>query len=463
MKVALTHYRLGETDGVSLEMEKWRTVLERMGHTVIFISGTKDYGEYTINELDYHSPEFIKWTTNSFKTMTDYNDEEAFQEDILKQSRSIARQLSVIIEKEAVSVMVNNNIFSLGVCLPGALGFYRALHEKRVLSFNHNHDFYWDRPHMSRPTCDFVRGTLERFYPPHESNHHQLVINSISQQDLKQRKGLDSDIVPNVFDFQGSAWVKDDYNADLRQRLGISENDLIFLHATRIEKRKAIELAIETVGHIQERRDQLNGRLYDGRVFGPDQQIVMLLPGLIEIGPAYTDFLKDVAHKNGVKLIWADQLFKAKREIIEGQKHYALWDAYAIADMITYTSTFEGWGNQYLEGLFAKKPMIVYEYSVFRSDIAKYGFKNISLGSNHTMRNTPYGEYAQVNEKVLKQAAEQAIKLLKDSEAYRDMVNTNFEIGRRWFSLEALEAILQEIISKKPEAFFTGKHIKATF
>ncbi|MEA1884541.1 MAG: hypothetical protein U9N62_08500 [Thermotogota bacterium] len=93
--------------------------------------------------------------------------------------------------------------------------------------------------------------------------------------------------------------------------------------------------------------------------------------------------------------------------------------------------------------------MIVYEYSVFRSDIAEYGFKNISLGSNHTMRKTPYGEYAQVNEMVLKQAAEQAIELLRDSEAYTDMVNTNFEIGRRCFSLESLEDILHKLISKK--------------
>src|SRR6056297_1538150 len=144
MKVALTHYRLGETDGVSLEMEKWRTVLERMGHTVIFISGTQDYGEYTINELDYHSSEFIKWTKNSFKAMTDYSDEKAFQEDLLTWSQSIANQLSAIIEKEALSVMVNNKIFSLGICLPGALGFYKALHEKKIFSFNHNHDFYWD-------------------------------------------------------------------------------------------------------------------------------------------------------------------------------------------------------------------------------------------------------------------------------------------------------------------------------
>ncbi|MEN3009283.1 MAG: glycosyl transferase family 1, partial [Pseudothermotoga sp.] len=39
MKIALLHFRAGFTDGVSLEMEKWKTVLERMGHEVLYVAG----------------------------------------------------------------------------------------------------------------------------------------------------------------------------------------------------------------------------------------------------------------------------------------------------------------------------------------------------------------------------------------------------------------------------------------
>ena len=31
-RVAFIHNALGKTDGVSLEVDKWRVVLERMGH-----------------------------------------------------------------------------------------------------------------------------------------------------------------------------------------------------------------------------------------------------------------------------------------------------------------------------------------------------------------------------------------------------------------------------------------------
>jgi len=55
MNIGLAHFRVGETDGVSLEMEKWRKVLERMGHKVFFISGTPNYGEIYIPEMSFHS------------------------------------------------------------------------------------------------------------------------------------------------------------------------------------------------------------------------------------------------------------------------------------------------------------------------------------------------------------------------------------------------------------------------
>ena len=34
MNIAMIHYRVGETDGVSLEMDKWKKVLEKNGHRV---------------------------------------------------------------------------------------------------------------------------------------------------------------------------------------------------------------------------------------------------------------------------------------------------------------------------------------------------------------------------------------------------------------------------------------------
>ncbi|HOO74698.1 MAG TPA: hypothetical protein PLS66_05355, partial [Tepiditoga sp.] len=56
MKIGLLHYRVGETDGVSLEMEKWQTVLKNMGHEVFLIAGeTGNTNALNIPSLAYRN------------------------------------------------------------------------------------------------------------------------------------------------------------------------------------------------------------------------------------------------------------------------------------------------------------------------------------------------------------------------------------------------------------------------
>ena len=250
MKIALAHFRVGETDGVSLEMEKWKHVFENMGHQVIFISGTSDYGDYYIKEMDLHRDAFKKWERNSYKALEDYDNEEAFIQELQCVAKEIESALDEIYEKEPFDIIIPNNIFSLGTGIPVAIGFFDFIEKHHLISINHNHDFYWERPHMSRPTCDFVTGILEKYYPPLGESYQQVVINKIAQAELKKRKGCDSVVVPNVFDFHAEEWTIDDYNRDLRETLGIGERDIVFLQATRVATRKAIELGIETIGRI---------------------------------------------------------------------------------------------------------------------------------------------------------------------------------------------------------------------
>ncbi|HPJ89246.1 MAG TPA: glycosyl transferase family 1 [Thermotogota bacterium] len=465
MKIALAHFRVGETDGVSLEMEKWRHVFEQMGHEVIFISGTKDYGDYYIEELDLHSHRFKNWEYNSYNDFRDYENCEDFKDDILKTATVIEEKLDDIVLKENIKAIVPNNIFSLGTGLPCAIGFANEIVKRNLISINHNHDFYWERPHMSKPSCTFVRDTLDKYYPPIGDNFSQVVINRIAQADLLKRKNVDSTVVPNVFDFQAKEWVRDEFNADLREKLGIGENDIVFLQATRVAARKAIELGIETIGEIKKRKEQLYGTLYDGRPFGPEDKIFLFMPGLIETDDDYLNFLKKVARDEEVEIIWADRLFAAKRseDPDTNEKKYSLWDAYVIADMITYPSILEGWGNQYLEGLFAKKPMIIFEYPVFKTDIMPYGFKNVSLGHTFrkrgeeeefvqtdegTIKNEIPNDYVEIDRNRIIKAAEESIDILKDPELYDSIVEKNFEIAREKLSYNALGRTLKKVIKK---------------
>ncbi len=94
----------------------------------------------------------------------------------------------------------------------------------------------------------------------------------------------------------------------------------------------------------------------------------------------------------------------------EGNKVYSLWDAYVYCDIITYPSIYED-GQPIPRGLFAKKPMIVFEYSVFEADIKSFGFDYISLGNEYSVKEDGLAE---VSDRWLNHAAKKTIKYLTD-------------------------------------------------
>ncbi|MEC9489848.1 MAG: glycosyltransferase family 4 protein [Halanaerobiales bacterium] len=440
MKIALTHFRTGQTDGVSLEMDKWRFVLEKMGHQVVYISGTPA-AEIQIEELFYKNEKNLKFVNNAYRSLDDYNSEAELQAEIEAEAAVIAKKLEKEIKREGIELLIPNNIFSLGWNLPAAIAFKEVIEKLNLKTVAHHHDFYWERELYSNPVCAFVEDLLAEYFPPAVEEIEHVVINRIAQKELKKRKGLDSTVVPNVFDFKQSLWQQDQYNQDLKSRLGIKKDDIVILHATRIAERKAIELAVEFTARLQQQ--DLQGILYDGREFSSENRIVFLLPGLTEENEEYIQFLKQQAAESRVEIIWAGDHFAHQRSEEQGKKVYSLWDSYVISDLITYTSIKEGWGNQLLEALFAKKTVVVFEYPVFESDIKKYNLNLASLGSDYQKREDGYIKIA---EEKFEPALKEAEKYLKDQDYRQQAVENNFEIAAENFSYQRLKEILEKLI-----------------
>lgn len=133
MKIALAHFRVGETDGVSLEMEKWRTVLEELGHTVYFLSGSREYGEIYLPELFYLDEENLRHVRNAYEEIKDYEEEKQFREDLDKAVGRITTRLEEVIKEYELNVLVPNNIWSLGWNLAAGAGFYKAVKQTNSL------------------------------------------------------------------------------------------------------------------------------------------------------------------------------------------------------------------------------------------------------------------------------------------------------------------------------------------
>lgn len=447
MKIALAHFRIGETDGVSLEMDKWKDVLTRMGHEVVFLAGSEGLNRaHVIEELRYKHPLNEKFVYNAFEKLVDYESANDFAEDVLAFSRAIETKLTDFIEAEGIHLLVPFNIWSLGWSLPAGIAFARAVKTTGIRCLAYHHDFYWEREKYAKPTCSFVTGWLEEYFPPDLPNVRHVVINRLAREELYRRRSIEAAVIPNVFDFNHPVWAEDEYNQSLRDAIGASADDIVILQATRVMERKAIELGIDTVAALQKELDARKAQsasLYNGKKLKDESRILYVLAGMPESTYEYTEQLRIKAESLRVDLRFINHLIDYSRTHANGSKIYSLWDAYVAADFVTYPSILESWGNQLLEAVFANKPMLIYEYPVYENDIRHYGFRFVSLGNTHR---TNADGLVSVGEEKIKAAAVRMADLLTDGEQYRSVVQHNFQIGKTHFSYESLLAHLQRIL-----------------
>ncbi|MCC5830570.1 MAG: glycosyltransferase family 4 protein [Phycisphaeraceae bacterium] len=448
--------RLGRTDGVSLEVDKWRAILrDRLGHQVRYCSGNDDVaGNDHLPELYAQHPRTWKILRNGTVAMTDdYAREEDLELEIYNHADVIEAKLLQFITEKKVDVLIPNNLCSGGYQPAAAIAFHRVIQRTGKPAIIHSHDFYFEDSGEVSATCQTVASIYERYFPPKLPNVRHVVINRIAQRRIKERKNIDARVVPNVFDFRQEPWRQDDYNADFREAFGIGADDLLALQATRILDRKGVEMAIDLVAKLGEpqRRRALSGMktAVGGRV-GESSRIVLLCAGIVEtigISGDYWNALKDHARELGVEMIHVgDRVAHSRGRDDGGRKIYSLWDSYVQADFVTYPSTWEGWGNQFIEAVFARLPVVVFEYPVWRSDLGPAGFDVISLGGEVDRRDSR--GLAHVAGSVLERAADQTVAVLTDPDRRERMAEANYRIGLERFSMETLEGIIRELLGE---------------
>lgn len=443
MKIAMIHFRVGATDGVSLEMDKWRAVLEKLGHNVIYVAGEGPETETRrIGHLSLKDETHKKIYHNAYESLDDYANGEDLLKDLFDIADSIRDELMRILEEEHIDLIIPNNVSSLGLNLPAAVAIRKTIDRMGLRCVYHHHDFFWERARYAHPTTPLIDDLLKRYVPDSDGVH--CVINNIAKNELKARKGIDGVVVPNVFDFGREPWVTDDYNRDLRPRLGIKAHDLVFLQATRIEDRKAIELAIDTIECFKKRlNDHIGDTLYTGITVTEDTRIFLLIAGMNELKEDKFKILKDKIDRASFEIKLINDIVASKRHQTDEKKVYALWDIYPACDFVTYPSILEGWGNQFIEAVFAKKPVLAYEYPVYRTDIKPLGFDVVSLGNEHEKDERGL---IHVKESMLVQAAKDIESILFDASLYAKTTEKNARIARRELSFDRLTIILKGIM-----------------
>jgi glycosyltransferase involved in cell wall biosynthesis len=448
--IGIFHYQVGRTDGVSLEIEKWKRVLEEMGHTVHLCAGDLGAAEGTlIEEMYHHRPDAERLNYNTFHELRDYPDDAAYQADLFGLADVIERKMRDFVEEKGIDFLIPQNVWSVAASPPVGIALARVMRELQLPALAHNHDFYWERTGGLALTCATAIELTQKYLPPRDPLARHVVINSLAQRELAERKGIESTVVPNVFDFDAPPWQPDEYNRDFRARIGLRENDVFILQATRIVARKGIELAVDFVKALDhpKRRAILKERgLYDGRPFDDDSRIVFVLAGYArdDVTGGYVTRLRQKIARSGVDALFIEDIIGGQRQTRAGEKIYSLWDSYIYADFVTYPSLWEGWGNQFLEALRARLPILLFEYPVYRADIKDKGFRVVSLGSEIQERDDL--GLAQVAPETIEAAADQAVELLTDGRLRQETVEHNFRLGREHYSPKSLQGYLAPLM-----------------
>ena len=243
---------------------------------------------------------------------------------------------------------------------------------------------------------------------------HHVVINSQAAEEFSRRTGLHCRVIPNVMDFEHPPEPLDDYGREFRAAIGLTPEDILVLQPTRIVQRKGIEHSIELV------------RLLDD----PRVKFVITHTSGDE-GESYVERVLMYAKLMGVKVILAAPWIANERETTPDGKHrFTIADAYRQADFVTYASTYEGFGNGFLESVYYRKPIICNRYSIYRTDIEPCGFDTILMDGFLTNK-----------------VVDQVRLVLHDEDRRQHMVEHNYDVAKRFFSYHRAETEPRAILS----------------
>jgi glycosyltransferase involved in cell wall biosynthesis len=423
MRIGIIIGRIGGVDGVALETEKWIEVLKRMGHEIFILSG--QYEERPMNstcetlvpEMSFFSPESF-WSQKKafFHPETDPAE---LIEHIDLYSKVIYKKILDWIKQQKIELIISENASCLPSHLEMGLAIKNAVKRSGIPTITHDHDFAWERRDRYRSPHPAINEYVESNFPMRLHNVH-AVINTHAGETLKQRFGRESVNVPNVMNFDIPYGVPNDYNKNVNRVLGYRDDDILLFQITRVVRRKGIETAIDLVHRLEDERIKLviTGNYADD-----------------EGSKYYNDLVQQIHDlKLGERVRFAYHCFHNKGTSSQGEEcGYSLSDAYARARACTYFSTYEGFGNAFVEAVLARRPIFVNNYKpVYWPDIGSKGFRAVMLEDSV----------------LTSEALEEMKMVIYNDKINREIAEHNFELGKILFSYHTLEVKLKELIVK---------------
>jgi hypothetical protein len=439
-RIGIVSGKMGDVDGVSLEINKWILILSELGHQVYTIAGwyrtpvesVPRKRQFLAEAIRFDSEEQRSYERFAFPHLNkhpaqinDVNKRDIIERITLGGNR-IADELYDIIKECDIDLIIGQNTNAMPMTLLGGMAMYRLATEKRMATLFHHHDFWWER---SRFSNNNIESLLTRIMPPADLGIEHIVLSSYAAHILRTLKRVHPVIIPNCENFDEAVAI-DEYNGDFREDCGFSKDDLLIVQPTRIVRRKRLEDSLELVSRLASKYPDLGKRLHF---------VVSLYQG-DEHDPGYVEEIRHRAEKKGIPLHLISDRISAVRGIDEsGRKLYTNRDVLAHADLVTYLPIWEGFGNALVETIAARVPLVITTYLVYKTDIMGIGLNNIEIRDRYDdCGRLLIGDHT----------LEEIHYLLNHRDEKGRIVNENFEIARRSFGFDTLRTKMFDVISE---------------
>src|SRR6266542_1719390 len=408
-RIGFVTTRFNSTDGVSLETRKWSQLLERLGQSVYYFAGQSDKPEkisFIVPEAHFLHEDFQAIANMSYRSPTRPPE---ITHRIHELRGYLKDRLYEFIKKYDLELLIVENALSIPLNIPLGLALAEFIAETGIPVIAHHHDFFWER---KRFLVNCIGDYLEMAFPPRLPSIHHVVINSLAATEMGKRRGINVSVIPNVMDYDNPPGAPDEYTASLRADLGVAPDEHFFLQPTRPLQRKGIEYAIELI-----------------RRLGESTRLVISHAGGDE-GNEYIDHVRTLAELMDVRVNFVSEIISTERGTTkDGRKIYTLGDVYPYADLVTFPSLLEGFGNAFLETVYYRRPIFVNNYTIYSIDIKPKGFKAVEFNGF-------------INDETVKHTQ----KILSDRKFAEEMTENNYKLGKQFYSFSVLERQLQVLL-----------------
>lgn len=437
-RIGIVSGKLGDVDGVSLEVEKWIDILTQLGHEVFTIAGkyakklenVPEENQLELEAIRFDSEQQQYYEGQVFPHLNNhppYLNHAALEEILHKlefDGTDVANKLFEYVKDYDLDVIVGQNTNAMPMTLIGGMGIYKLATERRVATIFHHHDFWWERSRFSQ---SHIERLLSKIMPPADPGLEHIVISSYAEHILRSIKRVQPKVIPNCEDFSKPV-EKDEYNSHFRADLGFKDDDILIIQPTRIVPRKRIEDSLHLVEKYLQKYPGQRAKIHF---------IISLYQG-DEQDAGYISRIKEMAEKAGIPLHLIAERVAAERRIDEqGRRIYTNRDVLVNADLATYLPVWEGFGNALLEAVACRVPLVIATYLVYKTDIQGYNLDLVEIRDD-------YDEHGAL--KITDEDVETMHLFLSDRDRRNTAVEKNYQIASKAFGYDKLKTCLEEVL-----------------